>query len=50
MATYDLQTGAAGRDVPSNAQPIFIAPDAPSAIAEILRRIDAAEASVKSEK
>jgi hypothetical protein len=45
-----VQTGAAGRDVPSDVKPVFIAPDAPSAIADILRRIGVAEAPVKSEK
>jgi histidinol-phosphate phosphatase family protein len=33
-----VQTGAAGRDVPSDVTPVFTAPDAPAAIAEILRR------------
>jgi histidinol phosphatase-like enzyme len=37
-----VQTGAAGRDVPSDVKPVFITPDAPSAIAEILRRISLA--------
>jgi histidinol-phosphate phosphatase family protein len=45
-----VQTGAAGRDVPSDVKPVFIAPDAPSAIAEVLARIGIAEAPVKSEK
>jgi D,D-heptose 1,7-bisphosphate phosphatase len=31
-------TGAAGRDVPSDVQPVFTAPDAPTAIGEILER------------
>ena len=34
-----VQTGAAGRDVPSDVAPVFTALDAPSAIEEILRRI-----------
>jgi len=34
-----VQTGAAGRDVPSEVVPIFTAPNAASAIAEILERI-----------
>ena len=34
-----VQTGAAGRDVPSEVQPVFTAPDAPGAIAEILQRV-----------
>lgn len=33
-----VQTGAAGRDVPSEVEPVFTAPDAPTAIGEILER------------
>ena len=34
-----VQTGAAGRDVPSDVVPVFTASDAASAISEILRRV-----------
>ena len=39
-----VQTGAAGRDVPSDVDPVFTASDAAIAIAEILRRIGVTEA------
>jgi hypothetical protein len=45
-----VQTGAAGRDVPSDVKPTFIAPDAPSAIAEILGRVGVADRAVAGKK
>ena len=41
-----VQTGAAGRDVPSDVTPVFTAPDAPSAMAEILERVGLAQSEV----
>jgi len=46
-----VQTGAAGRDVPSEVVPVFTAPNAASAIAEILERsVEQGAGSLEKEK